>query len=198
METEENMLKDVLVFLKDHLNQNLRPGAALAADNSVEETVVFVDGDKMDPVTFKSGAVSVLLINVEEENTLRRADRFVGVGANGEAVRINPDIRMNLYVLFVARYKDYETGLSQLSRIVGHFQNHRVFDRQNAPELAEEIEKLTLELITLPLSEQNDLWNALRTAYHPSVLYKVGTIIFRDADGRAPVELSEKAVQTSQ
>ena len=37
-----------------------------------------------------------------------------------------------------------------------------------------------LELITLPLAQQNDLWSALRTAYQPSVLYKVGLIIYRD------------------
>jgi hypothetical protein len=37
-----------------------------------------------------------------------------------------------------------------------------------------------LELITLPLARQKDLWNALRTTYQPSVLYKVRLMVDRD------------------
>jgi len=192
------MLNEVLVFLKDHLNHHLRPGAALASDETQEEAVVFVDGEKMDPINFKLGAVSVLLINVEEDNSLRPSDPYLGMSPSGDTIRINPEIPMNLYVLFVARYKQYESGLAQLSDIIRHFQTHRVFDRQNSPELGTDIEKLILELVTLPLSEQNELWNALRTTYHPSVLYKVRMVVFRDSDAKRPVEVSEKVVRTSQ
>lgn len=192
------MLNEVLTFLRDHLNHNLHPGAGLAADDTNEEAVVFVDGEKIDPISFKLGAVSVLLINVEEDNSLRRPDPYLGLSTGGDTIKVNPEIRMNLYVLFVARYKKYESGLAQLSDIIRHFQAHRVFDRQNSPDLPADIEKLFLELVTLPLSEQNDLWNALRTTYHPSVLYKVRTVVFRDVDARRPVEIAEKVVRTSQ
>jgi len=192
------MLGEVLKFLKDHLNHHLRPGAALASDGTQEEAVVFVDGEKIDPINFKLGAVSVLLINVEEDNSLRPSDPYLGVSPSGETLRINPEIRMNLYVLFVARYKQYESGLAKLSDIIRHFQTHRVFDRQNSPELGADIEKLILELVTLPLSEQNELWNALRTTYHPSVLYKVRMVVFRDSDAKRPVEVSDKIMRASQ
>jgi len=145
-----------------------------------EETVVFVDDAKMDCVTFKPGAISVLLVNIEEETTLREPDPYSRVSPNGIRESVQPEIRINLYVLFVAQFTQYEQSLKYLSRIVQHFQNHRVFNQQNAPELSQRIDRLALELITLPFSEQNEIWNALRTAYRPSVLYKARMIVFRD------------------
>jgi len=192
------MLNEVLVFLKNHLNHQLKPQAGLTGADTQEETVVFVDGEKMDPIVFKLGAVSALLINLEEENQLRPQDRYQSMSSTGEKRMVNPEIRLNLFVLFVARFKQYELGLRYLSDIIQHFQNHRVFDHHNAPDLSDNIEKLVLEVITLPISEQNELWNALRTTYHPSVLYKVKMVVFSDTDGRRPVEVGEKTLRTSQ
>lgn len=192
------MLNEVLVFLKNHLNHQLNPRAGLTDTASQEETVVFIDGEKTDPINFKLGAVTALLINVEEENTLRPSDPYQVMSATGEKLMVKPEIRLNLFVLFVARFKQYELGLSYLSDIIQHFQSHRVFDRHSAPELSEDIEKLNLELVTLPFSEQNELWNALRSTYLPSVLYKVKMIVFRDTESRRSPEVAEKDLRTSQ
>jgi Pvc16 N-terminal domain len=170
------MIDDAVLFLRQHLS------AALKSGDFAEEPVVFVDDAKMDYVTFKPGAVSVLLVNIEEETTLRKPDLYSRVSPNGVCNVVQPEIRINLYVLFVAQFTQYEQSLKYLSRIVQHFQNHRVFNQQNAPELSQRIDRLILELITLPFSEQNEIWNALRTAYRPSVLYKAKMIVFRDED----------------
>lgn len=144
----------------------------------------------MDPVSFKLGAVTLLLINVEEEAILRSANPYARVAADGAAYAVQPDIRVNLCVLFVARFKQYEQALAQLSKIIQYFQSHRVFDQRNAPSLSGTVDKLIMELLTLPFSEQNDLWNALRTTYHPSVLYKVKTIIFEDQQAKTTSPIS--------
>ncbi len=191
------MLDEVLIFLRDRLNSHLLMGDASTSVEPHEGTVVFLDGEKMDPIAFKPGAVTVLLINVEEENTLRQPNPYRSVNAGGDTIAVNPEIRMNLLILFVARYKQYEAGLAKLSEIIGFFQSHRVFNHQNAPELSANIEKLMVELITLPLAEQNDLWSALRTTYHPSVLYKLGLVVFRDPEARRPAEIGEKATRVS-
>ena len=59
------MISEALVFLKNRLNTHLKSGRS--PDESQEEPVVFLDGQNMEPLTFKLGAVSVLLINIEEE-----------------------------------------------------------------------------------------------------------------------------------
>lgn len=183
------MIRDVLVFLRNELNAHLsRDGQADGGDGA-EDKVVFLDGEKMDPVSFKLGAVTLLLINVEEEPFLRAADPFSRTAADGTAFGVQPDVRLNLFALFVARFKQYEQALAQLSRIIQFFQSHRVFDRRSAPTLTG-VDKLVLELLTLPFSEQNDLWNALRTTYHPSVLYRVKTIAFQDQQAKAATPIA--------
>jgi hypothetical protein len=152
------MINDALIFLKNRLNTQLSLGAN--PNDSQEDKVVFLDGQSMEPLTFKLGAVSVLLINIEEEKTLRAPDPYKQVTANGSFQKVNPEIRLNLYVLFVAHFKLYEDSLNYLSQIIRYFQQHRVFNHHNAPDLSESIEKLLPELITLPFSQQNEVWNA--------------------------------------
>ena len=189
------MIHEVLTLLKNNLNSYLQ--SVQDADHSQEERVVFVDAEKMDPLVFQKGAVSTLLINIEEENTLRAAERYVRTLPDGSQQKTLPEIRLNLYVLFVTRFTQYEQALSHLSLVIQYFQNHRVIDHHNTPDLSDKIEKIIVELITLPLSEQNDLWNALRTTYQPSVLYKVKMIVFGDDDALAVPAIEEKDLRTT-
>lgn len=189
------MISKALVFLKDHLNSDLNRG--LGPDDIQTSIVEFVNGAMMDPISFKQGAVSALLINIEEEQSLRAPDRYRRVPASGVPQRVHPEIRLNLYVLFVAHFSEYEDSLRYLSRIIAYFQNHRVLNQYNAPELSEEFEQLVIELVTLPFAAQNEVWNALRTTYHPSVLYKVGLVVFRDPDGVDSPAITEAIVEAS-
>ena len=179
------MFDSVLEFLRDQLNQHIGRLFGEQATGGCEAMVVFPDGEKLDPISFKLGAVTLLLINVEQENNLRAPDPYAKVASDGTTYRTHPDIRLNLGILFVARYKQYEQSLSQLSQIVQYFQTHRVFDHQNSPSLDTKVEKLVLELITLPFDEQNNIWSALRTTYQPSVLYRVRMIVFESQPAQA-------------
>ncbi|KAA3613659.1 MAG: DUF4255 domain-containing protein [Calditrichaeota bacterium] len=188
------MISDILIFLRNNLNSYLKTGTGLVTDISSEDKVVFIDGDKTDPIVFKTNAVSVLLINLEEEKILRSADPYLAVLPDGTQ-KVQPVIRMNLYVLFVARFTKYDEGLHYLSLIIQYFQNKRVFDHAKAPDLPEKFDQLVLEIITLPLNEQNELWNALRTAYQPSVLYKVKMVTFKDKDAMKARETIERVIK---
>ena len=151
------MIDKVLVFLKQYLNVYMASKSDWYPDESREDKVVFIDGEKMDPVNSKLEAVSVLLINVEQENTVRPADPYTKTFPNGSQQKVQPDIPLNLFVLFVARFKQYEKSLHYLSLIIQYFQNNRLLNQQNSSELSEIIEQLSNELITLPFSEQNEI-----------------------------------------
>jgi hypothetical protein len=135
------VIAHVVGFLRDRLNAAFPRDAS----GSAEDMFVYVGGNKDDAVVFASNAVSVLLVRIEEETTLRPPDRNVRVAADGVRKRVEPEIRMNLFVLFVARFPDdYSLSLQQLSRVVRYFQNHRVFTHANAPELDAQIPQLIL------------------------------------------------------
>jgi hypothetical protein len=175
---ESIVIADVLVFLRTHLDEHLK--VELQQDDSMADRVVFVAGDQMDPIAFRLGAVSILLINVEEERILRTPDLYARRSEDGQLQRGQPDIRLILYLLFVARFTQYDVGWQHLSKIIEHFQSSRVFDHSNTPTLPSTIEKLMLELVTLGFAEQNEVWSALRTTHHPSILYRVKLIALRD------------------
>jgi hypothetical protein len=189
------MLNDVLVFLKNSLNAYLSLGGK--TDDAQEDQVVFLVGQSMDMLNFKLGAISAIMINFEQENILRPPDRYARTLSDGAVRKIQPEIRLNLYVLFVAHYQQYEDSLRNLSTIIQYFQGHRTFSHQETPELSEKIEQLVVELVTLSFAEQNEVWGSLRLPYHPSVLYKVKMVIFQDEAPKEMPEITDKTIRAS-
>ena len=108
-------------------------------------------------------------MNIEREKTRRAPDLYYRTLPDGSSERVNPDININLYILCIAHFKQYEQGLDYLSLILQYFQSHPVIDRASAPELDPRLDKLIFELNTLTISEQGEIWNALRTSYMPSL-----------------------------
>ena len=65
---------------------------------------------------------------------------------NGQHVINEPDLKLNLYIMFAANFKVYEEALKYLSYILLFFQTHPFFDQQVFPDLDPRIDKLTAEL----------------------------------------------------
>jgi hypothetical protein len=172
------VIDEALGFLRDQLMDH-----ALEPLGQPEETVGFLDGDDMDPIKFKY-PITVLLINIEKETVLRAADPFKRIAADGSAYQTRPDIRLNLCLLFVAGYKNYLDSLKTISQIISYFQSHTVFENPS-------VGRLTMELLTLPLAEQNELWSALGTPYRPSVMYRVRMLVFEDRHETSTVPVSQ-------
>lgn len=172
------MIHTVLSVLKEHLNEYFRIKTAVDGD-----LVKFIDSGNNDPITFTNDAVTPFLINVSEDRIFRKPDRFLGVSENGIRTQVNPEMRIELLVLFVSKFRDYNQALNFLSYVIKYFQANRIFNQQNSPELSgENIEKLILELVTLPLEEQNQVWHSLNTSYLPSVLYKIRVLTYLDEE----------------
>ena len=182
------MIGDIAHFLKTKLSTYL--DKSLEDAGASEDQVVFISGDKTDPLQFKLGSVSMMLINVEEDNTLRDANPYISRDSQGNAFRVQSTIRLNIFVLFVSRFRDYRQSLNCLSQVIQYFQKERVFKGEDEPGLPDDVEKLVLEMITLPFSQQNEVWSALRTTYLPSVMYKVKILAFR-AVREVPVPIVE-------
>lgn len=178
------MIGGVLTLLKDRLNRYLSMADGVAA---MEDKVVFMDDEqKNDAAAFKLNTITLLLYRVEQESAMRQGDPYTRVSPNGMAQKAQPDMHLNLYVLFVAKFKDYGLGLQRLSQVVRYFQSHPVFNLQNTPEMPPDIGELAVDFVTLSVQQQNELWGLLRTCYLPSVVYKVRGLRFRDEEVALP------------
>lgn len=176
------MVGKTLIFLRDHLNDLLTVENSGSLDQASAPRVVFLDGanDGLEATNFTLGAVTLMLINLEEERLMRDPEPYRRIDGNGNAQCVSPDIRLVLYTLFVARYKDYASSWDNLSRILRHFQSVPVFDKESIVNLPDGVERLVFELATQSFNEQNDIWSILRTSHHPSLLYRVKLLTIRD------------------
>jgi hypothetical protein len=186
------MLHEIFGFLKDQLSQYLKYHDAVQ-----EERVVFREKDKFD-LSFTNNAITLLLVNLEEENTLRPDELYVQTRKDGTRVSVNPELRLNLYILFVSRFSDYEESLKYLSYVIKFFQSNRVFTHDAFPGLSDNIDRVIMELVTVPFSDQNEIWSVLKTGYEPSALYKVKMLIFEDEEPEPTTMVSEQVMITRQ
>ena len=171
------MIGAALTYLRDKVNTHLQDGAT----DSGQPLVVFVEGDKIDPLNIQSGRVNILVVNVEEERELRGANPYY----DERSQRITPDIPLTISALFIARFNDYPTSWNYLTDIIRFFQSHPVLERadnqaQSSNNMPEGIESLRCEMISLNLQQQNEVWGALRITQHPALLYKIKLITLRD------------------
>jgi hypothetical protein len=184
------MLDKAIVFLQKHLNAKLK-GDDAAADSVVLAKV------EADQVKLTIDAVTVILVGLEPDPISRSADPYRATTTNGASGPVYPEIRLNLFVLFAARFTAYEVALESLSKIIRYFQQNPVLTRRNAPEMDPELDRLVMELQALPLKEQNDIWSALKVPANPSLLYRVRMVIFSQeptTETPAIVELNKEVV----
>lgn len=198
------MIDQVLLFISDQLNRALSAGRADPAQSgdavpvppssepaSEQAAVDFIDGDKTEPLTFRIDTVTLLLVNIEQESILRKPDRYqrrepIRTTDNNEPKlniqRVTPELRIDLSVMFVARYRKYLRTLQMLSEVLTFFQRHPVFRADKYPALPTGVGKLIIEPITLPFGAQNEVWSALRATYQPSIVYRIRTLVFEEAE----------------
>jgi hypothetical protein len=163
------MIDTALAQVAGQLNQALKRQFMVAEDLVVLSNLHEQDGTVATPVASK---LAVFLVNVEQESVPGGAAGGPGLGRI--AVKAAP-VHLNLLVMFAANFSgsNYPEALKFLSSTVAFFQGRPVFNHQNTPDLDARIDKLTLEIENLSLSDLSNLWGVLSGKYLPSVLYRM-------------------------
>ncbi|MGD8663637.1 MAG: DUF4255 domain-containing protein [Desulfobacterales bacterium] len=175
----KNGIRDYLVQLPD---LNITSQEIIHLDHIVE-----ADGSLALP----GDSLGLSLVNIEEERITKAQQNF-SRSADGNIVHMNPEIKLNLFVLIVANFSNYRTGLEFLSGAIRFFQSKNVFTTANTPELDPQIQKLIVEMMTLSFEQQNHMWGSLGAKYLPSVMYKVRMLTIQEglaADEQKPITM---------
>ncbi|MEB3319122.1 MAG: Pvc16 family protein [Cyanobacteriota bacterium] len=176
------MIGTALSYIRQRLNAHLCSVMGLEDDGSSAERLVFVDGDKLDPLAIPLGAIGMVVANVQEEREFREADRYarrVGHGQGSQVERHHPDLHLEITILFIAQFKDYANAWNQLSQLLFFFQEHPVFDPVDDQDLPAGIGRLVSELWSPTVQQQNELWSALKTSLRPSILVRFRLLTLR-------------------
>jgi hypothetical protein len=171
------MIDLALTFLNTQLDNYLR--AKLDPTHSHPfiqlANIAWNDTDNSTTKTDTSSSAFITLVNVEEDRISKSPDGFSRLN-NNNIVYQNPQIFLNLYVLFSVNLSSYSESLKRLSLIIQFFQYKNVFTTLNSPGLPDGVEKLILDLSTLSFQDMNNLWGILGSKYLPSVMYKLRLI----------------------
>ena len=182
------MIHTALEFISQTLNSHLQQINGITSNlvsltNIASESGIIIPDD----------SIGVSLVNIEEERIFKE-QRFTVINRDGIVETRNPEIKLNLYVLFAANYQregvetdssDYIEGLKQLSNIISFFQARNVFTSDNYPLMAEmdpKLTKLVIELYSYTFEQMYNFWSVLGAKYLPSVLYKVRLISIQEEE----------------
>lgn len=130
-------------------------------------------------IAIPNDTLGLTLVNVEEERIMKSQITHVTT-PKGTVANINPEIKLNLYVLFAANFADYSSSLKFLSGVFRFFQSKTVFTSDNTPIMDPTIQKLIVELYSLSFEQQNHLWGYLGAKFIPSVLYKIRLVTIQE------------------
>jgi hypothetical protein len=175
------MIDSALTFLTEELNDYIVRKTGTAGDYvSLRHLAKQGDGSETGPAP---GTLSCALVNVEEERVARRQAPYTHI-EGGQVSRRNPEILLNLYLLFAANpgTDNYREALKLLSHTIRFFQGRNDFTPESFPAMDPALKRLQLDLISIPLEEQSYLWGAVSNAYMPSVVYRLRLITLADEE----------------
>jgi hypothetical protein len=170
-------------FLKSLPELNISESQVVELSNVAKE-----DGT----VAISNNRLGMSLVNIEEERIVRDVSPY-RTNPDNSVSHLNPEVRLNLMLLFSAHFGVYDTSLRFIAGVIRFFQKKSVFTPDNSPTM-DGIERLVAELYPLNLEQQNNLWGALGAKYLPSVLYKVRAISIQEGqirDQQAPITTIE-------
>jgi len=184
------MLRTAIEFLAEELKTYIVKKEPAMFRNEVAvlpSSLMKTDGSFAVGNQAESFKIIMTLVNIEEDRIADSQSYFQKV--NDKIQFMNPPLNLNAYILFSAMGENYLSDLRLLSYIVSFFQSYPVFEEGNFPQLNNKVEpdkqwqkigKLIVNLHTLTLEQQNNMWAAIGAKYMPSVVYKIRTISFID------------------
>lgn len=178
------MLDVALTFLTAELNSYLVARGATKADEEFGKVELGRLVDDTGKWAIKDDHVGAALIQLEEDRILK-SHLPETVTAGGRHVVLEPRLKLNLHVLFAAKFQKYEEGLRSLSSVLTFFQSHPAFTPDSHPALDPRVERLTAELQTLSYEQLNQVWAYIGGKHLPSAIYKVRMVALQDAAPRA-------------
>lgn len=171
------MLDIALGFLRDELNAYL---ASRSGSDAIKAKLTRIMDETTGKYAFGQELIGVSLLQLEEERVFR-AQLPSHTVVNGQQVVQEPELKLNLTVVFAANFKQYDEGLKFLSYVLAFFQSHGAFTPAEYPGLDTRIEKLTVELQSLTYEQLNQVWGFIGGKQLPAAFYKVRMVVVQDA-----------------
>jgi hypothetical protein len=173
----DQVLNAIIVKLNTYIG-TLEPDVILG-------NIAFADAFHDNPSQNVNDKIIASVINIEQEESLRNIPfRRTVPNTDGlpQGVEQQPEIHLNVYVLFGANKNNYSTALQRISQVIGFFQRQFVYTPDDTPLLTTlKLKQLIFDLYSTDFQELNQVWSVLGGKYIPSVIYKMRMAVIQDA-----------------
>ena len=171
------MIDKALETIRNELNAHYRQTYGLDEDKAVIANLISQEGSI---AAGEANKVVITLINIEQETTLRNQRSIRQEG--DDYYKYHNSVSINFYIVVAAYFSDqnYLEAMRFISSVILFFQNKKVFDHVNTPQLDKGIDKLTLEMFNLDLNHLSNFWSFIGAKYLPSLIFKVRMLTYAD------------------
>ncbi len=170
------MISQVSELLRAEVNSFIRQRAQLTGDQARVELTHF---EREGKLAIKASTVGMCIFNLDEERVMKTPG-LAATRVGDRITYVQPEVRLNLYILFAANFGDYLESLKHIGWITGFFQGKRVFEASNSPSAPAGLEPLAVDMYPMSLEQQNYLWSILGVHYLPSVAYQVRPVVIQE------------------
>lgn len=157
--------------------------------------ISFADAFQDNSSQSLSDKVIASVINIEQEESLRNLPFRRTVYTSGglpQGVERQPEIYLNIYVLFGANKNNYGVALNRISQVIAFFQRRFVFTPADTPVLGTlNLDRIIFDLYSTSFEELNQMWSVMGGKYIPSVAYKMRMAVIQDAEESGAGIISE-------
>jgi hypothetical protein len=174
------MLHELLTFIEKRLNNHLKLKLGISDNKVILTTLSTSSGG---PSAMLNDTVVMSLVNIQEEKTHNPRHQYVRT--SGGFSQMKPPVSLNVYVIFAAYYNHENYS------VIGFFQVNNLFQSEEYPALARISNKVSAELVSMDISQLNQLWGPLTSNYKPSALYRFRSVIIQESelkDDIAPIK----------
>jgi len=173
------MIDIALTYIRDLLNEHFRNEFSISENKVVLSNIVKTDGSIAQNV---DGKIVCFLVSLDEESTLKNTINRSSSKENGSFAFKNSTLHLNLQLLFCSNFDSnvYTEGLSYLSSLIRFFHTNKIIPLDHLNHSSQKLSRLSFELCKLDYDQLSHLWSAVGSKLMPSVIYKVGMIMFDD------------------
>ncbi len=180
------MLDVALNFLTAELNAYLVARGARKSTDEIGKAEVGKLVDDAGKWVISDDHIGVSLIHIEEDRVMK-SQLPEAILTRGRHVILEPALKLNLHIVFAAKFQKYDEGLRSLSLVLTYFQSHPIFTPDTYSGLDPRIERLTVELQPLGYEQLNQIWTFIGAKQLPSAIYKVRMVALQDLEPTAVV-----------
>lgn len=171
------MIDLALRFLADEVNAYLSKRTASALGQVEPGMLVDEKGAWAGP----QDTLRLTLFQVDEERALRDPlpERVL---AGPRELSLPPPLKLNLVVVFAARFQQYAQALRQLSLLLTFLQSRPLFVPEDSPGMPDGLERLSVELLSFTPEQLNQMWTCIGAKQLPSAVYRLRMVMLQDRE----------------